>query len=268
MRFLPDARQRFPDQPEPYFGNLDGHVHPAADVRPGADRARDRRRRALRADCVPGGAARVRSRARGHRLIRIALEYAFVAVGWVAGMAGVLAGAALFGGSPLSSLFWLTLGVVAAIPLARPRTPLMSRLRIVHAIARLNVGGAALHVLQLAREQERRGHDVLVVAGTLAAGEESMEYVARELGVDVYPAPRASAGDLAARRPRRDPRPAPRSSSRAGLTSSRRTLEGGGDRTDRGCSSRGARRPRAVVHTYHGHVLRATSTTAASASSG
>ena len=82
----------------------------------------------------------------------------------------------------------------------------MSRLRIVHAIARLNVGGAALHVLQLAHEQERRGHDVLVVAGTLAAGEESMDYVARKLGVDVYQPPSASAGDLAARR--RSPRSA------------------------------------------------------------
>ena len=56
-------------------------------------------------------------------------------------------------------------------------------LSIVHVIARLNVGGAALHVLQLAHEQARRGHDVVVVAGTLAAGEESMEYVADELGV-------------------------------------------------------------------------------------
>ena len=77
---------------------------------------------------------------------------------------------------------------------------------IVHAIARLNVGGAALHVLQLAREQQRRGHDVVVVAGTLAAGEESMEYVADELGVDVLPAARAAARALAARRRRRDPR--------------------------------------------------------------
>ncbi len=56
-------------------------------------------------------------------------------------------------------------------------------------IARLNVGGAALHVLQLAREQQRRGHEVVVVAGTLAAGEESMEYVAEELGVDVLKLP-------------------------------------------------------------------------------
>src|SRR5215213_2123461 len=60
------------------------------------------------------------------------------------------------------------------------------RLTIVHAIARLNVGGAAVHVLQLAREQRRRGHDVLVVAGTLAPGEVSMEYLADELGVAVY----------------------------------------------------------------------------------
>ena len=53
-------------------------------------------------------------------------------------------------------------------------------LSVVHAIARLNVGGAALNVLGLAAEQRRRGHDVIVVAGTLADGEESMEYVATE----------------------------------------------------------------------------------------
>ena len=58
-------------------------------------------------------------------------------------------------------------------------------MRIVHVIARLNVGGAALHVLQLAHEQAQRGHDVVVVAGTLAAGEESMEYVADELCVEL-----------------------------------------------------------------------------------
>ena len=65
-------------------------------------------------------------------------------------------------------------------------------LSIVHVIARLNVGGAALHVLQLAHEQSRRGHDVVVVAGTLAAREESMEYVADELGVRLFRLPRAA----------------------------------------------------------------------------
>ena len=68
----------------------------------------------------------------------------------------------------------------------------MSRLRIVHVIARLNVGGAALHVLQLAREQKRRGHDVLVVAGTLATGEESMEYAAESSASASTSCPRCS----------------------------------------------------------------------------
>ena len=122
-------------------------------------------------------------------------------------------------------------------------------------IARLNVGGAALHVLQLAHEQSRRGHDVVVVAGTLAAGEESMEYVADELGVELLRLPvlqrelsiradpaailaaaqdhRASAvRTCSTRTPRRRARP-------AGSPRSRRDAPG---------------RAR-VVHTYHGHVL-------------
>ena len=69
-------------------------------------------------------------------------------------------------------------------------------------IARLNVGGAALHVIELAAEQRQRGHDVLVVAGTLAEGEESMEYVADELGVPVVQLP-ALQRELSPRR-RRD----------------------------------------------------------------
>ena len=62
-------------------------------------------------------------------------------------------------------------------------------LSIVHAIARLNVGGAALHVIELAARQRARGHEVVIVAGTLAEGEESMEYVAHELGVPVVRLP-------------------------------------------------------------------------------
>jgi glycosyltransferase involved in cell wall biosynthesis len=126
--------------------------------------------------------------------------------------------------------------------------------KIVHVIARLNVGGAALHVLQLAREQQRRGHDVLVVAGRLAEGEESMEYVADELGVRVLKLP-------ALQRPL---------SLRADSTAIRRLV--GIVRTRRpdvlhthtakaGATGRiaallsGSARPKAVVHTYHGHVL-------------
>jgi glycosyltransferase involved in cell wall biosynthesis len=126
--------------------------------------------------------------------------------------------------------------------------------RIVHVIARLNVGGAALHVLQLAHEQSRRGHDVVVVAGTLAVGEESMEYVADELGVDLLRLPvlqrelslRADpAAILALRRiiRRRRPDVLHTHTAKAGAAGRLAAL------------SSGHVRPRAIVHTYHGHVL-------------
>ena len=123
-----------------------------------------------------------------------------------------------------------------------------------HVIARLNVGGAALHVLQLAREQERRGHNVLVVAGTLAPGEESMEYVADELGIQLLRVPvlqrelsvRADpAAILALRRILRQRRPdvLHTHTAKAGATGRLAAVSSGGAR------------PRAIVHTYHGHVL-------------
>ena len=128
------------------------------------------------------------------------------------------------------------------------------RLSIMHVIARLNVGGAALHVLQLAREQERRGHDVLVVAGTLHEGEQSMEYVADDLGVGVLklPAlqrplsPRADgAATLRLRELIRERRPdvLHTHTAKAGATGRIAAL------------AAGRARPRAVVHTFHGHTL-------------
>ena len=122
-------------------------------------------------------------------------------------------------------------------------------------IARLNVGGAALHVLQLAHEQQRRGHDVIVVTGTLAAGEESMEYVADELAVTVRKVPalqrelslRADAGAiLAIRRILLEAKP----------TCSTHTPPRQAQRVGSPHCSPGNNRPRSVVHTYHGHVLR------------
>jgi hypothetical protein len=40
-------------------------------------------------------------------------------VAWVGALGGAIAGAALFGGSPLAALFWLVLGVTAAAPALR-----------------------------------------------------------------------------------------------------------------------------------------------------
>lgn len=130
----------------------------------------------------------------------------------------------------------------------------MSGLSIMHVIARLNVGGAALHVLQLAREQAHRGHDVVVVAGTLAAGEESMEYVGRELGVGVLKLPvlqrelslRADAAAIRALRGiirQQRPDVLHTHTAKAGATGRLAAL------------ASGSARPRAIVHTYHGHVL-------------
>ncbi len=128
-------------------------------------------------------------------------------------------------------------------------------LRIVHVIARLNVGGAALHVLQLAAEQRRRGDHVLVVAGTLAPGEESMEYLAEELGVPLQRLP-ALQRELSLRRGRE-----PRCASSSRIIRAERpdvlhthTAKAGGAGRIAAALARDAR-PAVVVHTYHGHVL-------------
>ena len=129
-------------------------------------------------------------------------------------------------------------------------------MKIVHVIARLNVGGAALSVLELAAGQRARGHDVLVVAGTIPPGEESMEHVADELDVPYLRLPGPAARALAARDVARDPRRCAR------LLRARRpdvlhthTAKAGTTGRHRRARSPAARGPRAVVHTFHGHVL-------------
>ena len=47
------------------------------------------------------------------------------------------------------------------------------------------MGGPALHVAYLTAGLRERGYDTTLVAGTLARGEDSMAFVADELGVDV-----------------------------------------------------------------------------------
>ena len=128
-------------------------------------------------------------------------------------------------------------------------------LSVVHAIARLNVGGAALNLLGLAAEQRRRGHDVVVVAGTLAKGEASMEYVATELGVPVLHVPALQRElsvqpDLAAIRALRRII----TTRRPDILHTHTAKAGATGRI--GALLSGRARPRGTVHTFHGHVLR------------
>jgi hypothetical protein len=58
-------------------------------------------------------------------------------------------------------------------------------IKILRVIARLNVGGPALHVAYLTAGLAERGYDTTLVAGTLTRGEESMAFVAQERGVRI-----------------------------------------------------------------------------------
>jgi len=127
-------------------------------------------------------------------------------------------------------------------------------LSIVHAIARLNVGGAALHVIELAARQRAHGHDVVVVAGTLAEGEESMEYAAHALGVPVVRLPALQrelspfADATAVRELRRTV-----ARRRADVLHTHTAKAGATGRIAAVLGRDGW--PRTTVHTFHGHVL-------------
>jgi glycosyltransferase involved in cell wall biosynthesis len=128
-------------------------------------------------------------------------------------------------------------------------------LSIVHAIARLNVGGAALHVIELAARQQARGHRVAIVAGTLSPGEESMEYLAHDLGVQIIDLPALQrelsprADFVAMRELRRSVH-----RRRADVLHTHTAKAGATGRIGAALPGGGGV-PRATIHTFHGHVL-------------
>ena len=73
-------------------------------------------------------------------------------------------------------------------------------IRVLRLIARLNMGGPALHVSYLTRGLESRGYETTLGAGSLARGESSMSFVAEELGVEVVDVTAAPPRDLAGAR--------------------------------------------------------------------
>jgi glycosyltransferase involved in cell wall biosynthesis len=126
-------------------------------------------------------------------------------------------------------------------------------MKIIHAIARLNVGGAALSVLELAAEQQRRGHDVLVVAGRIPPGEASMEQRAAELSLrylhlSTLQREVSAVSDIATVR-------ALRALIRERRPDVLHTHTAKAGATGRIAATLAGRARPALVHTYHGHVL-------------
>jgi glycosyltransferase involved in cell wall biosynthesis len=128
-------------------------------------------------------------------------------------------------------------------------------IRVLRVIARLNVGGPALHVSYLTSELDQIGYQTLLVAGRVSEGEGSMEYAARERGVEpVY-----------IRSLQREISPIPDAAAVAKILNLIREFRPhvlhthtakAGTVGRMAAILAGRARPQAVVHTFHGHVLR------------
>jgi glycosyltransferase involved in cell wall biosynthesis len=127
--------------------------------------------------------------------------------------------------------------------------------RVLRVIARLNMGGPALHVAYLTAGLRERGYDTTLVAGTLARGEDSMDFVTRELGVEVEHLPAlhreiapwrdlVAVFKLARLIQRLRPQILHTHTAKAGAVGRLAAVLAG------------PARPPIVVHTFHGHVLR------------
>jgi glycosyltransferase involved in cell wall biosynthesis len=129
------------------------------------------------------------------------------------------------------------------------------RVKIVRVIARLNMGGPALHVAYLTAGLRERGYDTTLVAGSLARGEDSMAFVADardveivridELGREISPLRDLVATLRLARLIRRE---------RPDILHTHTAKAGTVGRVAALLAGRHA--PPIVVHTFHGHVLR------------
>ncbi|MGZ4337851.1 MAG: glycosyltransferase [Gaiellaceae bacterium] len=128
-------------------------------------------------------------------------------------------------------------------------------IRVLRVIARLNVGGPALHVSYLTKGLDERGYETTLVAGQVGAEEGSMEYAALEWGVTPVFMPElqrdvAAERDIASVRHLRElirevrPHVLHTHTAKAGAVA-RMAAE-----------LSGSARPPVVVHTFHGHVLR------------
>ncbi|HEY2777611.1 MAG TPA: glycosyltransferase [Gaiellaceae bacterium] len=127
-------------------------------------------------------------------------------------------------------------------------------IRVLRVIARLNVGGPALHVSYLTSELDKIGYETTLVTGTVGQDEGSMEYVVRERGIEPVYLPGLQ----------REIAPVSDAHAVRALVKMIRELKpdvlhthtakaGAVGRT--AARLAGVDRPHAVVHTFHGHVL-------------
>lgn len=126
--------------------------------------------------------------------------------------------------------------------------------RILRVIARLNVGGPALHVSYLSAGLAERGYETTLVAGDVARGEESMAFVAEDRGVEIV----RLAGLSREIAPLRDVVAVWRlvrelRRTRPHILHTHTAKAGAVGRV--AALLAGRARPQLVLHTYHGHVL-------------
>src|SRR4051812_35553624 len=138
---------------------------------------------------------------------------------------------------------------------ARSSFSVAERIKVVRVIARLNVGGPALHVAYLTEGLADRGYDTTLVAGSLTRGEESMAHVAQQRGARIV---RLSALHREIS-PLRDARAVVRlarlfRAERPQILHTHTAKAGAVGRV--AALAAGDARPPIIVHTFHGHVLR------------
>jgi glycosyltransferase involved in cell wall biosynthesis len=129
------------------------------------------------------------------------------------------------------------------------------KIRVLRLIARLNMGGPALHVAYLTRGLDERGYETTLLAGSLSRGEGSMSFVADELGVRWHPVAHLHR-DIS---PLYDPLSVARlvkwiRGVRPHILHTHTAKAGAVGRI--AAALAGEARPPIVVHTFHGHVLR------------
>lgn len=128
-------------------------------------------------------------------------------------------------------------------------------IRVLRVIARLNMGGPAIHVANLAAGLETRGYHTTLVAGSLARGEDSMAFLAERLGVTVVSVPEIQREVSMLHDARSIVRLAALIRSERPHILHTHTAKAGAIARAAALLAGEARRP-IVLHTFHGHVLK------------